>query len=237
VTVLEDRLERSGLRFPIRQHRATRGDTYCEERSLMSQGRKRPARRRLARIAVPVAATLALAGGLVACGDDDDDSVVDDATEAVTPEDEGTGTGGDGARTIELAALNGSGVSGTATLSQTGDQLMVVIEAAGLEADQPHAQHIHQPEDGSPATCPGPDADGDGDGVVSLEEGLPSYGPVALALEPFPSADADGVVSFDETLTVGQDLGLENDAIVLHGLTVDGEYVATLPVACGTVGG
>lgn len=28
-------------------------------------------------------------------------------------------------------------------------------------------------------------------------------------------------------------LPLQNDVIVLHGMTVDGEYIATLPVACG----
>lgn len=62
-------------------------------------------------------------------------------------------------------------------------------------------------------------------------------------------ADADGKPSFERTFTLGEvefeeegqvisyaDLKpLQNRAIVLHGMTVNGEYVATLPVACGQI--
>jgi Cu/Zn superoxide dismutase len=149
---------------------------------------------------------------------------------------------------VNFGSLNGSGVMGTGQLSLAGDQLTVTIEATGLEADQMHMMHIHGNGDGSDATCPPPSADEDGDGIISLEEGEPFYGPVQLGLGE-PMVGADGVLSFEETFPLTADqltaLGdLTNDVIVIHGLTTpfdqDGdtntdEYEPLLPVACGEV--
>lgn len=46
-----------------------------------------------------------------------------------------------------------------------------------------------------------------------------------------------GTYRFEETYKVkrGQLTPLENRHIVLHGKDVDGEYRATLPVACGQI--
>lgn len=156
--------------------------------------------------------------------------------------------------TAQLAPLNNSGVSGEATLMVDGNMLTVTITAEGLEANKVHPQHIHGfVEDNRNATCPAPSADKNGDGLIDLIEGLPSYGPVLLELylpvDEFPVADADGKLHFERTFSLGEvefeEEGqvisyanlkpLQNRAIVLHGMTVDGEYVATLPVACGQI--
>ena len=70
----------------------------------------------------------------------------------------------------DLASLNSSGVSGTAELTLSGDQLTVTITATGLEPNAPHPQHIHGAVDNKGnATCPPPAADVNGDGVVVVQ--------------------------------------------------------------------
>ena len=138
--------------------------------------------------------------------------------------------------TADIMALNGSGVMGTATLTLEGDKLTVQLMASGLEAGKLHPQHIHGFMDKNKnAVCPPMSADTDGDGLVELGEGLPFYGPVLLSLEPFPTAP-DGTINYTRTFDVtAAMLPLQNNVIVLHGMTVNGEYVATLPVACGAI--
>ena len=143
--------------------------------------------------------------------------------------------------TVEFGSLNDSGVSGTAELSLDGSTLTVNITASGLEADKLHPQHIHGFSDNKGnSTCPPESADMDGDGYISIPEGAPFYGGVLLTLNPLPTADADGNINF--TMTYEYEDGvdsnltpLQNRAIVLHGMTVDGEYWAGLPVACGQI--
>lgn len=156
--------------------------------------------------------------------------------------------------TVDFGALNNSGVSGTAELTLIGDQLTVKVNARGLEPNMVHPQHIHGFADNKGnSTCPTPAADTNGDGLVDLVEGLPSYGGVLLELyvpvDEFPVADANGMLTYERTFTLGttefseegelisqDDISpLQNRTIVLHGMTVNGEYVATLPVACGQI--
>lgn len=138
--------------------------------------------------------------------------------------------------TAKLDALNDSGTTGTAWLTLNGNKLSVSINATGLEADQVHAQHIHGLSSGN-ASCPPMSADKNGDGLVSLEEGVPFYGAVLQPLEPYPTADASGKVNFKATYTVDPSkLGsLTDRVIVLHGMTVKGKYDGSLPVACGQI--
>ncbi len=143
--------------------------------------------------------------------------------------------------TVALDELNESDVSGAVMLSLDGDQLTVMVQASGLEADMEHPMHIHGLEDGN-ATCPTMDLDTNDDGYVDLEEGLPAYGGVLYTIGA-PMADADGNLMFETTLTVDPEtlMPLEDLVVVVHGLTVDldgeggddAEYVATMPVACG----
>lgn len=144
---------------------------------------------------------------------------------------------------IELEALNDSGAGGTAMLEATDDGgLRVMIEATGLVPGAPHAQHIHGSSDMTQDfMCPGPERDGDGDGIVSTVEGLPDYGDIFISLttegdtspdsgldvDRFPVADENGNVSYERTLAAdelpeGTVESLKNLHVVQHGIDVNG---------------
>lgn len=153
----------------------------------------------------------------------------------------------------KLMPLNDSGVRGQAILFLEGNELTVRVIATGLEPNMPHPQHIHGFEDKRNSVCPPESADTDGDGLISLVEGAPFYGPVLLSLyEPideFPVATNSGLIRFERTFTLGETefeeegqviskedlMPLINRAIVLHGMTVNGEYNPVLPVACAEI--
>ncbi|MDT0635929.1 MAG: CHRD domain-containing protein [Salinisphaeraceae bacterium] len=147
-----------------------------------------------------------------------------------------------------LNSLNNSGVTGSAfvALDSSNDELTVIIAAEGLEANQTHPQHIHGNDNASEnATCPTLAQDSnsgdENDNQISVAEGRETYGPIILALEPFPTADNNGNVTYRQTFQLGEGdtpsvaqlQPLENRHIVLHGLTVGGQYIATRPVTCG----
>lgn len=86
-----------------------------------------------------------------ACGDDDDDDdddvaeeVAEEATEAEEEATEAEEPAGGEAVELDLEALNDSGVSGTATLTDNGDGTTdVVLTVEGDDATVPHPAHIH----------------------------------------------------------------------------------------------
>ena len=139
-----------------------------------------------------------------------------------------------------LRSLNGSGVTGVATMDLDGSALTVTVVASGLEANQTHMQHIHAIDHGN-STCPPPSADANGDGIVSFAEGLPFYGPVRLPLTvscaTYPFIGASGSLSYSRTFVVDPHdfLALQTKVVVLHGLTVNGTYDPSTPVACGQI--
>jgi hypothetical protein len=139
--------------------------------------------------------------------------------------------------TVHLTELNNSGVSGTATIDLKGDMIDVQLHASGLTPNVEHMQHIHGFTDSNKkAVCPPMSADTDGDGLISLLEGVPFYGPVLVALTPYPTASATGMVSFMNDYGISRVVRpLQNNVIVLHGMIVDGVYDATIPVACGEI--
>jgi len=138
-----------------------------------------------------------------------------------------------------LHELNGSGANGTATATVNGSTLTVHIVATGLE-NGAHLRHIH----GGPTAvaggssvevskCPTPRADADGDGIISVAEGVPDYGAVIINLGNFATSTG----SIDETLTFPNFdqsvLPLDRRAIVLHGMTGPNGYDASIPIVCG----
>jgi hypothetical protein len=141
---------------------------------------------------------------------------------------------------VILNQLNRSGVTGVATMDLDGSSLIVTVVASGLEANQTHMQHIHAIDHGN-STCPPASADANGDGIVSLAEGLPFYGPVRLPLtisgNTYPTVGPSGNLSYSRTFTIDPHdfVALQTKAVVLHGLTVNGAYDPTTPVACGQI--
>lgn len=146
-----------------------------------------------------------------------------------------------------LGELNGSDSHGFAYLTWKDNVLKTTVLAYGVTPNKQHPQHIHGFEDDSNSVCPPASADEDGNGLISLTEGAPFYGPVLLPLTmedgSFPMANSWGMYTYERTFTLGEgetisssDLNpLENRVIVLHGMNVNGEYVATLPVSCGQI--
>lgn len=139
-----------------------------------------------------------------------------------------------------LYPLNDSNAFLLATFHLKDNVLKTNVLASGLEPGEVHPQHIHGFTDGTNAVCPPESASGDDD-IITLEEGLPFYGGVLLALQQedgtFPTADSNGNYIYQRTFDVsGLTLpSLELTAIVAHGLEVDGSYVPSLPIACGEV--
>jgi hypothetical protein len=158
-------------------------------------------------------------------------------------------------------ADGGSNVTGNVSLKVDGTKVHVNIHVRGLTPDLPHAMHIHGIL-GDPNVCPPATADTSGDGLISLEEGAPFYGPIdtsfttsgdtspssGLALARFPVADDEGNLNYNRTFTIPQNVldSLGSLHVVVHGLALDGNadgpvggydtlFEAVLPVACGAI--
>lgn len=146
-----------------------------------------------------------------------------------------------------LTELNDSNAVAFAYMSLEGNTLETHVYQFNVEANMLHPQHIHGLADSSAnATCP-PESAAGADGWLSLEDGLPFYGPVQISLTneagEFPTADSEGMIEYHRTFTLGAEgtiskdaLGpLENRAVVIHGMTVEGDYIATLPIGCAEI--
>ncbi|MDQ2755960.1 MAG: CHRD domain-containing protein [Actinomycetota bacterium] len=134
-----------------------------------------------------------------------------------------------------LAAVNGSGASGTFTLSLNGNTATISEHVSGLAATfsgaaYPHVQHIHG---GAKGVCPTVSADTSKDGVISTTEGAPSYGGILTTLstsgDTSPAAGtnikaAPSGASYDYSRTITVDsktvasLKAGTAVIVVHGL-------------------
>ena len=107
----------------------------------------------------------------------------------------------------DLGPLNGSGVTGTASVVVNDDgTLTVTIAATGLTPGEVHPQHIHGFDDASANSVVPPASAAGDDGVLSVADGLPFYGPVRLPLATtggplFPVATDAGTVDYARTFT------------------------------------
>jgi len=137
----------------------------------------------------------------------------------------------------EMVQLNSSGVYADVDVKLiNGKTLVVEIEASGLEPGKPHPQHIHgfnKPV--ARSTCPTAENDTDGDGIITVAEGAAAFGPILLPLVPFDLVDDAGQLDYQASFTInpGNLQPLGKRTVVLHGLTVNGEYIPSLPIACG----
>ncbi len=138
--------------------------------------------------------------------------------------------------TADLAPVN-SGGSGHVDLHQHGTRLSVDLEAHGLD-DGVHLAHIHGLKQAQ-AECPSLARDTDGNGLVDLPEGLPDYGPVVRTLSQGTSdrgTSLDYLRAFthldngDSIASLGS---LDQYAVVVHGVDLDGDGLATKPDVAG----
>ena len=95
---------------------------------------------------------------------------------------QGGEAGSDKNFTVQLQPLNSSGVTGTATVTLRGKQLVVDIDAVGLQPNVVHPAHIHGMLNGEDATCPTMAQDTNHDGFISVFEGAPTYGAIKVNL-------------------------------------------------------
>ena len=142
----------------------------------------------------------------------------------------------------KLVEQNGSGVSGTATLTAIGHgRLKVVIHSRGLVPGQPHPQHIHGSAHGGHFGCPTLKRnDTDGDGLLTNEEATGEYGTIFLALttrggatpedgldvKRMPVADGRGRLDYERTFSAravpdGLLEQLSSVHVVQHGIDVN----------------
>lgn len=158
--------------------------------------------------------------------------------------------GADAYWSVDLAAMNNSGVTGNVILATNTEDdgtryLNVSVFAEGLTPDVQHAQHVHGlfDEAGNPADSRMPviSDDADKDGFVEVFEGLAAYGDIILPLingaGALPMTDANGQLSFIQSYELGDDsnffspvtstdytaddlMPLETREIVIHGQNV-----------------
>ena len=96
-----------------------------------------------------------------------------------------------------LHPQNGSGVSGSVTLTATDDGALVVDMRAHGMVPGPHAQHIHGSQEGGHFMCASMADDTNGDGVLTNEEGTGEYGTIFLALTTRGDTSADSGLAVD----------------------------------------
>lgn len=142
----------------------------------------------------------------------------------------------------DITQANDSGASATADISLEGTTATVSISGQGFFDGFPHAMHLHG-EPGGDNVC-GPlnpddtgfdEADEDGDGFLSVAEGVPAYGPVtvslttegdtsgdsALAVDRFPTS---GTLDYERTIELDPEVAdnLSSLHVVVHGADLTG---------------
>jgi hypothetical protein len=163
-----------------------------------------------------------------------------------------------GSYSAPLGQVNNSGASGEVWIDVEGSTATVTLTASGLaesfmDAPYPHVQHIHI---GAQGICPTPEADTNGDGIISTTEGGPFYGEIGTTLstgDAGKNADAGldltiapsgSTIDYEETFELNQAtqdaLASGTGVVVVHGLdpagqpesgTSPSDLVPSLPLA------
>ncbi len=141
----------------------------------------------------------------------------------------------DGTYSSTLGQLNGTTGSGSITVDVKGDQATVNLQVSGLaqtfmDAPYPHVQHIHG---GAAGKCPTPADDANGDGLLSVSEGVPGYGGILSTLTTSGATTPaeglnlalggqGGTYSIQRTITIDEptqkSLAAGTAVVVVHGL-------------------
>lgn len=114
--------------------------------------------------------------GLVACGGSGGGS-----SSGAAPSVEAQQEGDEGIYRAVLAPLNSSvagETNGTVEIRISGDDVVVESTVAGAPAGVKHLQRLM-----TGAACPDMSADKNGDGIIDVQEGAPSYGQVLIPLD------------------------------------------------------
>lgn len=136
----------------------------------------------------------------------------------------------------ELEPVNADG-DGRVKLRHRDGKLVVKLRARGLD-DGIHIAHIHGMRRAQ-SECPDSSFDTDDNGFVDLVEGLPAYGPVQVTLSNGLS-DTGTRLKYKRSYTMRDNGGslkslgdLSRYAIVVHGVDLDHDHLATNPDAAG----
>ena len=175
--------------------------------------------------ALTAAGTMGVAGSAVAAPDTNPSDKVANYPYALTA--------------VQSSSVPGSAASGSTRITALPNgKVRVQVTADGLAPGLPHAMHLHGvagPD--ADMGCPGPDADTDGDGSVSVPEGAPFYGGIiaslttmgatdaasALDLARFAVADDEGHLEYSRTFSNDSALAEAGSVqVVVHGIDVDG---------------
>jgi hypothetical protein len=161
--------------------------------------------------------------------------------------------------TADLSPVNArlldSTPAGEASLEIRGDSMIIMVAARGLPPAMMHLQHFHGFEDGSPARCPGTDADANGDGVIDVIETAPMAGttmvpfhddPLSMEIhtQTYPRADSEGSYSYRMAVPLdslrsafaerfGGELALDRRVVFIHGVPQDLDLPASAETKAG----
>ena len=133
---------------------------------------------------------------------------------------------------VELKPMNGSNMSGTATVVLNNSKMTVRLEVVGASAGLVHTQEIRI---GGDNVCPKQSSDDNNDRFVSTIEGENSYGTTVIALtergdvsainllafDRQPAANEKGTISYSRTFAVPKNMSasdLSSAVIVEHGI-------------------
>lgn len=140
---------------------------------------------------------------------------------------------------VQADSVPNSQASGTTRVKALPHgKVQVKVTASGLAPNVPHAMHLHGiPGDAKDAGCPGPGADADGNGFVTVLEGAPFYGGIlaslttsgdtsassALALDRFAVADFKGNLKYSRTFpSTAAFVDVGTVQVVVHGIDING---------------
>lgn len=122
---------------------------------------------------------------------------------------------------------NSQATGWTKIMELPNGNVQVQVEASGLAPNLPHLMHLHDVLGSGTSDCP---AGTPGD-VVTVLDGVPSYGLIQLPLET-QVADADGTISYSAQFPASTPLATDSSVtlasiagsaqVVVHGIDFDG---------------